>query len=160
MTEKVKANLSVLVSPLFDPKDQRFNLSLPEGLSVSEIVQAAFPGHTDLERRRFRVTLVNDQGGLIIEHDRWERVRPKAGATVVLRLIPAGENLAAVLQVVVSIAAIALGQYWAAPLLGGGTLGALGAAVVGLGVSRIGALQFDALSCNSPIGLDGKRGEN
>ena len=124
------------------------SLEISAGLTIAEIVSLALPRLPLTERQFVRVALVNERGSIIVEHDYWEKVRPKIGAHVVIRLIPGKSALRAILQIVVSIGAIALGQFWAAPLAGGiGTFGGqIAAAVVSLGAPIFGNLQINSIN--------------
>lgn len=138
----------VLAAPVFDPGGARIELTLPEGLTVFEIVAQALPGATGADLARTRVSLVTDRGTAIITPARWKSVRPKSGVRVVIRLVPGKDALRTVLQIVVSIAAVALGQFWAAGLgFAVGTAGfALASSAIALGLPVYGALSVNALA--------------
>ncbi|MBC7313544.1 MAG: phage tail protein [Rhizobium sp.] len=116
-------------------------------MTIAQIVSVALPYAAEAELARFRVALVTENGVTIIEQQQWHRVRPRAGVRIVIRLLAGDESLAAVLQVVVSIAAVALGQYWALGLgFQAGTLGyGLVSGAIGLGVSVLGSMLVNAL---------------
>ncbi|MGD9862844.1 MAG: host specificity protein J [Pseudodonghicola sp.] len=140
--------VSVLASPFPDPGSARRTITMPEGLTVAQIVETALP---ELPAAGIRVLLVTQRGAAPVAIELWHRVRPKPGTHVVIRVVPAGDNLGQVLSVVVSIAALALGQVWAVPLakgmgLAAGTFGA-NALAMGLsaGLSLVGGLLVRAL---------------
>lgn len=139
--------IPVLAAPAIDPGSARIEMTLPEGLTVAEIVKAALPGATPADQTRARVSLVTDRGSAVILPDRWHAVRPRPGVRVVIRLVPGKSALRAVLQIVVSIAAVALGQVWAAGLgFAAGTTGfAIASAAISLGVNLLGNMLINAL---------------
>lgn len=139
--------LAVLAAPAIDPGSARVEMILPEGLTVAEIVAAALPGATPADRARARVSLVTDRGSAVILPERWHVVRPRPGVRIVIRLVPGKNALRAVLSIVVSIAAVALGQVWAAGLgFATGTTGfAIASAAISMGVNLLGNLLINAL---------------
>lgn len=148
--------IPVLAAGLFDPGAGRRLLTMPETSTIADIVRVAFPGLAKDALSRVRVMLVNVAGSIVIEEKNWHRVRPRPGAHVVMRLIPAGEDLRTILQVVVSIAAVALGQWWGVGLAG--TFGLSAGAwqgIIGLGVTAIGGLLINALV--PPVKADKER---
>lgn len=138
--------ISVLAAPAIDPGSCRINLTLPEGLSLADIVQAALPGLQAADRPLARVTLVTPAGSAVIPAHLWHRVRPKPGVQVIIRLIPGKDALRSILSIVVSIAAVALGTVFG-PAVGAllGTSAAVGGALVTLGVNMLGSLLVNAL---------------
>lgn len=143
--------IPVLAASQFDPGMGRIELTLPEGLTVAEIVAQALPGATVEDLRRVRVALVTASGSSIVDPDFWHRVRPRPGARVVIRVVPGKGALRAVLSVVVAITAVALGAYFGPGLAGalgwGTSTAAIGAAagLIGMGVNLIGSLLINAL---------------
>ncbi len=136
----------VLAAPLVDPAMGRIDLELPHGLNVAEIVQAALPRATARDIAQLRVMLVSKSGAVVIPADRWHRVRPRPGVHVVIRLIPGKNVLKSLLQIVVSIVAVALGQLWAPALAGAlGISTGIAAGLIGLGVNVLGSLLINAL---------------
>lgn len=138
--------IPVLAAPAIDPASARIELTLPEGLTMAEIVTAALPAATDADLDRARVSLVTPQGSCIVPRANWHRIRPKPGVQVVIRLVPGKNALKQILSIVISIAALVL-----APYLGGllaGTLG-LGAvtwtALAAVGINLLGNLLINAL---------------
>lgn len=141
-----KDTVPVLAAPFFDPGVGRVDLQLRPGLSIAEIVAVALPRLTEHELAYARVVLVSDRGSAVIERDQWSRVYPHAGVRVVIRIVPGKDALKSILSVVVSIAAIALGQVWAPALAS--TLGIstqFAAGIIGLGVTVLGNLLLNAL---------------
>jgi hypothetical protein len=141
-----KNTVPVLAAPLIDPGMGRIDLELPHGLTLTEIVKATLPHANAHDISHLRVVLVSKSGAVVIAADRWHRVRPRPGVHVVIRLIPGKNFLKSLLQIVVSVVAVALGQYWAAPFFGGGVVGAVAGAIVGAGVTPLGVLQVNPLS--------------
>ncbi|QND46702.1 phage tail protein (plasmid) [Rhizobium lusitanum] len=115
-------------------------------MSIAEIVAVALPRLTEHELSQARVVLVSDRGSAVIEREYWSRVYPHAGVRVVIRIVPGRDALRSILSVVVSIAAIALGQVWAPALAS--TLGIstqFAAGIIGLGATVLGNLLLNAL---------------
>ena len=139
--------IPVLAAPAIDPGSARIEMTLPDGLSVAEIVAAALPGATPADQARARVSLVTEKGSAVIPPERWRVVRPRPGVRVVIRLVPGKDALRAVLTIVVAIAAVALGQVWAAGLgFAAGTAGfAIASAVITAGATLLGNLLINAL---------------
>ncbi|MBT9370267.1 phage tail protein [Rhizobium sp. CSW-27] len=142
----VPDTVPVLAAPLIDPGARRVELDLPAGLTIAEIIQRALPKATLDDIRHMRVVLLSDAGCAAVEPAHWTRVRPKPGVRVVIRIVPGKNALRSILQIVVSIAAVALGQYWAAGFFAAGTTGfAITSALIGIGVSVLGNLLINAL---------------
>lgn len=138
---------TALVLPAADPTVVRRDVTYPEGATIAEIVAIALPRLPAAAARRTRVTLVDDRGAIVVDHDRWAVVRPKVGVRVVIRTVPGGSNVwRSILMVVVTIAAVALGQLWAVPLAGAlGISAAAATALITMGVTAIGMLLINAL---------------
>lgn len=135
----------VLAAPLFDPGEGRINLDLPGGLTIAEIVATALP-HATAGHLPIRVVLVSGKGTAVVDRENWALVRPRPGIRVVIRVLPGKDAIRSILQVVVTIAAVALGQLWAVPLAGAlGISAAAASAAITLGVSAIGNLLINAL---------------
>lgn len=130
-------SVPVHVMKHFDPGTDRLRVELPEGLTISEIVSASWPGLIGTQLEHVRVMLVTETGSALVPQALWERVRPKPGVQVVIRLVAGKDALRTVLSIVVTIAAIALGQFWAAgPFVQSlGITGALGTKVVAAGLT-------------------------
>jgi hypothetical protein len=142
--------LPVIAAPMLDPGHNRIEMTLPAGLTVAEIVAAALPGAAELVLARARVVLSTPRGQALVERANWSRVRPRAGVAVVIRIVPGKDALKSVLSIVVSIAAIALGQFWLGPMIASGldltgkaALFANAAATAGLQI--VGSLLINAL---------------
>jgi hypothetical protein len=128
-------------------------LELPAGLSLREMLELTV---TDAVARRHAWIAV---GGETVPPEAWSRVRPKAGTSVAIRVLPAGGGGSgggkSVLTVVVAIAVVAASI--ALPVLLPAALpGALGAAgltwgtVAAFGVSVVGGLLLNALAPPPP----------
>ncbi|WP_428429552.1 host specificity protein J [Pararhizobium sp.] len=138
--------ISILAAPFADPGTGRIDMHMPVGSTVAAIVEAALPGATARDLDYCRVALVSDLGSIIVTRQSWHRVKPRAGVRVVVRIIPGKDALKSILQIVVSVAAIALGQFWAPALVS--TLGIssqLASGLIGLGVTVLGNLLINAL---------------
>ncbi|MBB4465438.1 TipJ family phage tail tip protein [Rhizobium leguminosarum] len=145
MTEKM-GTVPVLSVPLFDQPSLRVSLQMPVGSSIAEYIAAALPAANEETLAHLRVTLVSDRGAAVIERAYWSRVYPHEGVQVVLRVIPGKNALRSILQIVVSIAAVAIGAIFAAPLAGAlGISTGLASAVIGLGVTVLGGMLINAL---------------
>lgn len=123
----------VIAARHVDPGAARLTLDLPEGMTLQDIVSVALPGALPTEIAACRVALVTDRGAEIIAPDLWPRVRPRPGVQVVIRVVAGKDALRSILSIVVTIAAIASGQFWAATYgagLSAGTV-AIGTALVG-----------------------------
>ncbi|MGH1355376.1 MAG: TipJ family phage tail tip protein [Thalassovita sp.] len=131
----------VLTATAIDP-GVRINIDLPHGLTVAEYVKMSLPRAAEAELDRARVALSTSRGTAIVPRQLWHQVRPRPGVQVVIRLIPAEDALRSVLQVVISVAALAL-----APAVGSalGVSSAVGTALVTLGASVVGQLLLNAL---------------
>lgn len=138
--------IPVLAAPMIDPAAGRIDMFMALGSTVAEIVKAALPDLQPADMRYCRVALVSERGSIIVPHEHWRSVRPREGVRVVIRLVPGKNALKTILQIVVAIAAVALGQFWGAGLAGTFGLGAQAwAGIIGLGVSVIGNLLINAL---------------
>lgn len=138
--------IPVLAAPMIDAGAGRIDMTMPVGSNVEEIVCAALPALSASDRRRCRVMLVSERGSVLVAAEWWSRVKPHAGVRVVIRLVPGKDALRSILQVVISIAAIAIGQFYALPLAGAlGVSTQVAAGIIGLGVTVIGNLLINAL---------------
>ena len=77
--------IPVLTASQFDPGVGRVELTLPDGLTLMQIVRQALPGATAVDMQRIRVALVTEAGSSIVEPALWHAVRPRPGVRVVLR---------------------------------------------------------------------------
>lgn len=138
-----------------------FNTSLrdekkiQEGKTLAEIVAASLPGISGNDLKFVRLHLSNSAGMMVIDHDKWEHIKPKAGTVVVIRMIPGKDALQSVLQIVVSIAAVALGQFWGTGLLGAGVAGRAAGGVMSVGLCRCGDLCVNGLITEERDGREG-----
>lgn len=141
-----KGIIPVLAAPFTDPGAGRIDLEMPAGSTIAAIVEAVLPGASAHDLHHFRVALVSDRGSVIVAFEHWHSVKPRAGVRVVIRIVPGKDALKSILQIVVSIAAIALGQFWAAPLAYGlGISTQLASGLIALGVNVLGNLLINAL---------------
>lgn len=141
-----KGLIPVLAAPMIDPASGRIDMFMSVGSTIAEIVKAALPDLSPSDNRFCRVALVSERGSIIVPAEHWRTVRPREGVRVVIRLMPGKNALKSILQIVVSIAAVALGQFWGVGLAGTFGLGAQAwAGIIGLGVSVIGNLLINAL---------------
>ncbi len=142
-----KGTIPVLAAPMIDPGRDRITLELPAGLSVAEIVDQILPGRS-IAREHVRVALVTKDGSQIVPPEVWHRAYPHAGVHVVIRVVPGRDALRTILTVVVAVAAIAIGNFFAGTLLGltAGSVGyGLASGAVALGVTLVGNLLINAL---------------
>ncbi len=133
----MKARLPVIAATALG--EPRLEYKLAEGTTVEEIVETVLPGLPEDTKSRMRVTLVSPDGVWLVERHLWHAVRPKAGVQIVVRLAPGEDALRSALAILISIAAVALGQFWA-PMLAG-TLGLsanVWSTLISVGVSLIG----------------------
>jgi hypothetical protein len=139
--------IPVLAAPLLDPGSARITMELPSGLTIAEIVNLALPRATVQDLAHARVALVTERGSVIVAPEHWARVRPRPGVHVVIRIVPGKDALRSILSVVVSIAAIAIGQVWLGPALAGtfGLSAGAWAGITALGVTVLGNLLINAL---------------
>ncbi|HJP97426.1 MAG TPA: hypothetical protein VJ862_02580 [Rhodanobacteraceae bacterium] len=107
-------------------------------------------------------SLTVEVGGIEVPEHMWDRVRPRAGVPVHVRVYPQGGNggkwLRTILLVVVMIAAVAVTYGAAAGLFGAGTLaaGSMSAALAGAAIGIVGSLVVNALiPPPTPKGLNG-----
>lgn len=149
-------SVPVLAAPVFDPGNQRVDLTLSAGVTITDALRAALPSDLLEDLGRIRVTLVSAVGAAEIFPEHWPRIRPRDGVRVVIRVVPGKSALRSVLQIVVSIAA-----GLAAPMLGGWLAGTFGlsaatwTSIAGLGLTALGGLLINALI--PPITSDNDR---
>jgi hypothetical protein len=136
----------VLAASAIDPGNGRIKIEVPFGLTIAEIIDQVMPERT-IANEYLRVALVTKEGSQIVPPAVWHRARPHAGVHVVIRVIPGKDALRSILQIVVAVAAVALGQYWALSLgfVAGTTGYALASGLIGLGVTVVGNLLINAL---------------
>lgn len=112
MSEVDQKSLPVTILPRLDIARDRRRVLAPVGATLEEIVANALPDIAPEQRGCVRVTI----GGDVVPADLWKRVRPKANAPVVIRVVPAG-SLRAALMIAVAVAAMAIGQFWLGPIV-------------------------------------------
>lgn len=139
------ALIPVIAAPLLDPSSGRVDIQLPEGLTIAEIVAIALPGLGASQLDRTRVVLVSEKGRAVVSSELWAQVRPKPGVQVVIRVVPGKNAVRSVLRIIVAIAAVAIGFYFAGALGFTGIAGSLVASAVGMGVTALGNLLINAL---------------
>jgi predicted phage tail protein len=138
--------IHVLATTAIDPGQYRLNWDMPYGLSVDQIIRQALPAVPDNQWGQLRVSLTSPKGTALLAREYWSQTRPKPGVQIVIRLIPAKDTLRSVLQIVVSVAAVAIGNVFGPTV--GAALGigkAAGTALVTLGASMVGQLLVNAL---------------
>lgn len=108
--------VSVTALPRLVTTRDRLELTLPEGVTLAGIVGRALPDLAPGHRIWVRVLM----GDRIVPEEAWATTRPTAGDPVVVQVLPAGGSgsLRMILSIVVTVAALALGQIWAVPLAG------------------------------------------
>ncbi|WP_164658599.1 phage tail protein [Tropicibacter sp. Alg240-R139] len=143
MSKAPKKTVPILTAPLIDPGMARQELEVPEGLSLAQMVEHAFPGMSRANHGALRVVLVTPIGAAAIDARYWHMTRPKPGVQVVIRIVPGKESLRSVLLAVVTVAAFAL----TGPLAGALGVGAstFGTALVRAGLTIVGSLLVNAL---------------
>jgi hypothetical protein len=120
----------LIVLPRLDPARERLEMTVAAGTTIAEMVVLAFPGFPHSALDRVRVSI----GEHVIAREAWRHVRPKPGASVVIRVVPGDDTLRSVLSVAVLVAAVALGQYYA-PAIAGGLSGYGGFAIGGITIT-------------------------
>lgn len=107
----------LIVLPHLDPARGRSEMTVAADTSVADMVMLAFPGIPESGLDRIRVTI----GEHVIAREAWRHVRPKPGASVIVRVTPGDDTLRSILSVAVLVSAVALGQFYA-PMIAGGLL--------------------------------------
>lgn len=105
----LNGTIDIIAAPRFDPMRDRVTMTVPAGSPVSAIVYLAMPEIHDIARVR---VWVND---MPIAQAEWADCYPKAGDLVVVR-VRVGKALRSILSIVITVAAVALGQFYAVPL--------------------------------------------
>lgn len=138
----------IISAPHFDPDMGRRELKLPYGLTIAAIMAIALPGIREEDWHHFRVVLVTPAGSQIVDRRYWHVAKPHAGVSVVIRPVPGGNFFKQILGVVVSLAAVALGQLWGPALafsLNGAISAGLASSLITVGLSVLGNLALNAL---------------
>ena len=141
---RIDAPVTVRALPWIDPSRQ-IRITVGQGMTVAQIVRHTLP---DLRSHELvRVTV----GDMVLESAHWARIRPRAGVTVVIRVLPGSGNLLrSVLTITIAVAALALGQFYGAALAGsalGSMLGmsaTAGSALISGSVLLVGTLLVNA----------------
>ncbi|WP_456297916.1 TipJ family phage tail tip protein, partial [Acidimangrovimonas sediminis] len=144
-------SIRLTAAPILDPGLARTELTLPAGMTLAQMVERAYPGLPEAERAYLRVTLVTPLGQAAIEPRFWHRTRPRPGVRVVIRMLPGKNAVRSVLTIVVTVAAIALGQYYAAAW----GLSTFGAGLLTAGLTVVGSILVNALIPIKPTSVTG-----
>lgn len=120
---------------------------VPEGLTLDQMIDRAFPGIPAAERDNVRVLLVAHDDVAVVHPDYWHCTRPRPHVQVILRLVPGDDGaLRSVLTVVITVAAMALGQFWAAAIVPTAGLGqTLVGGLITAGLTVAGTMLLNAL---------------
>jgi hypothetical protein len=146
LTAPGRGLVPVRAAPGLAPEERRVSLEYPEGMTVAEIVAAALPGAAEADLTHARVTLVAKCSMAVIERGLWHRVRPHAGTSVVIRIVPGDDKLRSILSLVVVIASIAITTFLAGPLAGAAGISlAASRALLSIGTLFLGTLAINAL---------------
>lgn len=125
---------------------RRVDVTIPVGATIAAIVGLVLPG---VDRSTIRVHLSTSRGSTMVDPSHWERVRPRPGISVVVRQVAAGQMLKSILMIVVTIAAVAFGQWYAPALAGTFGIGASGwSAILTTAATFAGGLLVNALIPN------------
>lgn len=133
-----RATIRVIACP--DPFSiARIERQARAGESLAEIVAATLGGR---QTRRHAHVFIDD---LRIDQKLWRRVRPKPGATVIIRVVPGrggggggGKNVLSIVLSVVAVAAtFILGPHVGALLAGAAGFGGAGATILGLSAATV-----------------------
>lgn len=112
------SQMPVSIIPPIGPDFGRVELTLPEGMTVAEIVEVALAEASAGVVTRARIWLVNDRGEMLLpDRTLWHRIRPRPGARIIIRLVAGEMNLRNILTIAVAIAAVAVGQLWVGPAI-------------------------------------------
>lgn len=138
----MRETIPVLVAPMIDPGWLRLEATVSAGASIAEIVALMLPCASDDTLGRVRVALVTREGAWAIPPARWNRVRPRQGVHVVIRIVPGGDSLRSVLSILVTVAATFLAPYLA-PFFS--VFGNAAQGVAALAITTVGGLLINAL---------------
>ncbi len=133
--------IPAVLDPLFDPGCGRITMTMPQGLSVNEIIGLLAPHYSEERLENLRVTLVTDQSAWVVERQHWHSIRPKQGVTLLVRIIPGFSGFTALVTLAVQFASSTLATTLGTKL----GLGQIGTAILSAGLSFLGALQIDSL---------------
>ncbi len=112
-----------------DPRHQE-RIAFQHGVTLGEMVAVSLPDLPEQVKPWVRVIV----GGEEVPAIYWDRVRPRPNTAVVIRVLQSGANLQTVLSLAITVAAVAVGQFYLGPLLAGGlTSSIFGAGITGFG---------------------------
>ena len=136
--------LPVVFAPLaLQPDVGRVFLSLPEGMTIEEIIGEVLADVPDSVLDRVVVTTINGRSSARVPRRVWHRVRPRAGTQVMIMIAPGRSAL----NLLLSIAAIAVSAFifpaGAAGIFGLGLQGSR--ALLTFGITALGGLLLNAL---------------
>lgn len=137
----------LIVLPHIDPMRGRSEMAVAAETTVADMVTLAFPGLPGSGLDRVRATI----GEHVIAREAWRQVRPRPGASVIIRLVPGDDSLRNILSVAVLVGAIALGQFYA-PAIAGGLLGS-GAGLTGFGGFALSAATLSTVGSLATAGF-------
>lgn len=124
--ETARPAVTAIAMPAVEPGFARRTAHVPEGATIAEIVGQVLPGLTLNEMGAVRVTLVTASASAVVDPAVWRRVRPRAGVTVVVRVVPQKGVLRQILMILVLVIAVVLGNILG-PIIAGATGGLLSA---------------------------------
>ncbi|WP_456297915.1 TipJ family phage tail tip protein, partial [Acidimangrovimonas sediminis] len=138
---------SVLVTtaPVPDPGLGRTEITLPEGMTIAQMIERAYPGISASDHDQLRVYLVTPLAKSTVDPQYWHCTRPRPGVRLLIRMVPGKNAIRTVLLVAVTVAAVAVGQFYAGSFLGVAGLSATGAALLTAGLTVVGTLLVNAL---------------
>ena len=135
--------------PVVGAAEQRVDVTVPVGSSVADMIAIAMPQLPQEQYGALRVSLVNERGEMLVSRAYWHVTKPRAGARVVIRIVPGKNALRSVLMIVVAVGAMIIGQYWLTPMLLEAGWGSVAAGIAGslfsAGLTVAGALLINAL---------------
>jgi hypothetical protein len=142
-------SIQVVTLPRFDFAD-RINIEVGEGASIADMIAQTLPAISPAQYGLLRVT-INDA---VVEPRHFNRIRPKVGTCVIIRMALHGDNLRSVLSLAVTVAAIAVGQLYLGPLLANSAIGGLfGSGITGYGAASATAGTIGLFSAASTLAV-------
>jgi len=124
---------------------ERIDLAIPEGGTIGDILRLvnSYPS-AGLNAHVFL-------GDLLIIREEWEFIKPGAGDTVTVRVVPTdpgGGGAGKIFRTILSIAVIAVGGFVGLAVAGaiGGTFGAVVGSIAGAAVNFVGSLIVNAIA--------------
>jgi hypothetical protein len=118
-----------------DPRRQQ-RITVPAGLTVADMVAQALPDLSEHARPWVRVVIAGEE----VPPAMWRhvRLRPDNDNAVVIRVLASGPDLKTILSIAVTVAAVAIGQFYLGPLLAETAIGSIFAnGITGLGAAAI-----------------------